>query len=495
VLEPETGKTIADRYTLLRKLGEGGMGSVWSAHDNKLKRDVAIKLVTERVAGSERGLARFQREAQSVARLRSPYIAQLYDYGVDDGSPYIIMELLEGEDLKALMSREIRLSMQDTARIVVQVAKALHAAHSKGIVHRDLKPANVFVALENGEQICKVFDFGVAKALNDLADDGETTAEGVLLGTPRYMSPEQAHGAKHVDHRSDLWALGVIAYNCVTGRLPFVAAGTGHTLVMICTEDPPKPSDLVGHLPATVDAFFAKALAKDPNERYQDAKAMGTAFAELAEVSLSNFSLSASRPSNPGATPSWEGYPSASEATGRSSATPSNRGASRDETSVETPSARSRGEASSDGTLGPATTSVDARRSWLATPRGRLVAALAAAVAVGGLVAVALTQGSAKPVVGDGATAATAAPAQPPEPATAPEPSSAASVVATSAALADPSAGAEPVAKRARRRVAKPVAAAPPLPAKPPDPEPANAQPPKPKPKSKDGLDAFSDRF
>ncbi|MEQ9318155.1 MAG: serine/threonine-protein kinase, partial [Polyangiaceae bacterium] len=174
MLDPAAGTMIADRYRLERQLGEGGMGSVWAAVDEKLRREVAIKLVTERIADSERALARFEREAMAVARLRSPYIAQVYDYGVQDGSPYIIMELLEGEDLKVMLARQGRLTVEDTARIVVQVAKALHAAHATGIVHRDLKPANVFLSRGHGEEVCKVFDFGVAKALNDLADDSDT---------------------------------------------------------------------------------------------------------------------------------------------------------------------------------------------------------------------------------------------------------------------------------------------------------------------------------
>ncbi|MEM1031311.1 MAG: protein kinase [Myxococcota bacterium] len=316
MLTPGPGVRIAERYELHHKLGEGGMGSVWAAVDQKLRRDVAVKLVTERIADSARALARFEREAMAVARLRSPYIAQVYDYGVEDGSPYIIMELLEGHDLKAKLSREGRLDIIETGRVVVQACKALHAAHQAGVIHRDLKPANIFLAREGDEDVAKVFDFGVAKALNDLADDTETTAEGVLLGTPKYMSPEQAHGAREVDHRTDLWAMAVITYACLTGRLPFEGTGTGHVLVKVCTETPPAPSDLHEGVPPVVDEFFDKALAKEPSERFQDAKSFAHAFAELAEVSMSTFSLKGKlgsgvhdRPATGGAA-SWPSAPS-----------------------------------------------------------------------------------------------------------------------------------------------------------------------------------------
>ena len=390
---PEVGKTIAGRYRLARRVGEGGMGSVWAAHDDKLRRDVAIKLVTERIADSERALARFEREAMSIARLRSPYITQVYDYGVEEGSPYIIMELLDGEDLKEVLARDKQLSMDQTARVVVQVAKALHAAHESGIVHRDLKPANVFIASEHGEQVCKVFDFGVAKALNDLADDGDTTAEGVLLGTPRYMSPEQAHGAKRVDHRTDLWSLGVIAYLCLAGRLPFVAAGTGHVLVKICTEEPPPPSQFNDALPLEVDAFMARALAKEPEDRFQTAREMGTAFAELADQSLSSFGSSS---------PSWEGMsrgrlssPSMSE----EHSAPSLGDISYD---ASMPDLSGMGMSHGDGTLGPAVTS--ARPSWLGSRRARVGVGAIALLGVGIGAGVLLTRTTTKSEDGRAAT-------------------------------------------------------------------------------------------
>jgi eukaryotic-like serine/threonine-protein kinase len=487
MLEIAAGTIIADRYRLTRQLGEGGMGSVWAAEDEKLRRAVAVKLVTERIADSERALARFEREAMSVARLRSPYIAQVYDYGVEDGSPYIIMELLEGEDLKAMLTSSGRLTVEQTAGIVVPIAKALHAAHNTGIVHRDLKPANVFLAREHGEEVCKVFDFGVAKALNDLADDSDATAEGVLLGTPRYMSPEQAHGAKQVDHRSDLWGLGVIAYLCLTGRLPFVAVGTGHVLVKICTEEPPSPSELVPGFPAEVDEFFRIALAKDADARFQSAREMGTAFAGLADMSLSSFTVGSR--SDP--RPSWGEGPGH---TGGDGSDPLDFGGPsisiQGDASITDPGGRSQ----DDGTLGPATTSVAGAGSWLATKKVRVGAALAALLAVGVLgYAIALRSGPQ-----DGTMPAASSPALPVEPAATataddkPVPTAAAAASSSAGADASGSAALDDPPKKVTTRRPK-ATKTPPAPAK--TAEPA-APPPPPPPKGKgDGLDLFNKRF
>jgi serine/threonine-protein kinase len=470
------------------------MGSVWAAHDEKLRRDVAIKLVTERIADSEKALARFQREAMSIARLRSPYIAQVYDYGIQDGSPYIIMELLEGEDLKELLARDHRLTVDQTARVVVQVAKALHVAHESGIVHRDLKPANVFIANEGGEQVCKVFDFGVAKALNDLADDNDTTADGVLLGTPRYMSPEQAHGAKRVDHRTDLWSLGVIAYFCLTGRLPFIAAGTGHILVKLCTEEPPPPSEIQPDLPPEVDAFMNRALAKEPDERFQTAREMGMVFAELADQSLSSFGTS---------TPSWEGMSrgrlSSPSVSGERDLEPSDLSFDPSSPGI---SQRMGPADTSDGTLGPAVTS--ASRPWLASRRAQLGAGVFAVLAIGILTGVVLSRGGGSP------EAATPPPQQPSvAPATTSAASSAAREIEEAPSEDDvsstaPDASASASAGQAERPAPRrPVPAAPapnpasepaPEPKPEPAPEPAKPTPPTPKPRG-DGLDLFDKRF
>ncbi len=185
VLQADT--VVAGRYRLLHELGEGGMGSVWVAYDKKLRRPVALKMLKHGYLDSGEALTRFEREAMAVARLRSPNIVELHDYGIHEGAPYMVMELLEGRDLSAKLKRAGRLRLDVVARIVGQVAKALTVAHDQGIVHRDLKPANVFLVRAGEEEIVKVFDFGIAKLARE--DDGVVTVSGALVGTPAYMSP------------------------------------------------------------------------------------------------------------------------------------------------------------------------------------------------------------------------------------------------------------------------------------------------------------------
>ncbi len=520
----QAGTVLAERYRLEHELGRGGMGEVWAGQDQKLRRPVAIKVMSARIAESESALQRFEREAMAVARLRSPYIVQVHDYGVDEDRPFIVMELVEGEDLKAMLAREKRLSIEDTARIVVQVAKALHAAHQAGIVHRDLKPGNIFLAQEHDEVTARVFDFGVAKAMTDLGEgtDSDMTGEGQLLGTPRYMSPEQAHGAKRVDHRSDLWALAVIAYSCITGRPPFVGAGTGELLVKICTERAIAPSTLIGHLPPEVDAFFEEALARDPDERFQSARELASHFAQLTDQSVSTFGLNVSAP-----TPSWSGSavgappsdPSASALTPPPDlnlpalAPPSDRGAvTRAEgphgdtgaleasqgTHGVVPAPMATGQGSpEEGTLGPATRTVAGPGSWLRSRQGLLVATLTGALLVGGAVWMVMR--------GDGTseTAPTSAQAKedapPTEPPTAPAKDEKATgqndaaAPPTSDASADKSAKAPADSSEPGKVGKKPPTAKPA--AKPKD----SATPPPPPPtkptKSKDGLDLFNKRW
>jgi serine/threonine-protein kinase len=280
------GAQIAARYTLVRCIGEGGMGSVWVARDSKLDRAVAIKVISASVA-AKYILSRFEREAMAVARLRSPHIVQIHDYGIERGAPYMVMELLAGEDLSVRLANRGRLSVEATAVLVGQVAKALATAHHEGIVHRDLKPANVFLHRDHDDEIVKVVDFGVAKALRDLGSAGDTTAEGALLGTPRYMSPEQSHGAKAVDHRTDLWSLGVIAYRALTGILPFDAEGLGDVLHKIANQPPRRVTKLVPDLPREVDRFFERALAKEPQDRFATALEMADELRRIADMPVS----------------------------------------------------------------------------------------------------------------------------------------------------------------------------------------------------------------
>src|SRR5262249_38929111 len=210
-------------------------------------------------------------------------VVQVYDYGVERDAPYIVMELLEGEDLAARLQREQWLSPSAMLPIVQQVCKALRSAHDVGLVHRDLKPANIFLARQAGEEVVKVLDFGIAKAAGPILA-GSATKTGTLLGSPYYMSPEQVRRSKQLDHRSDLWSLGVIIFQCLTGRLPFVRDELGDVLMAICSAPIPAPSQVAPELGPLVDHLVLRALARDPNERFQRADDLASAFAALVRA-------------------------------------------------------------------------------------------------------------------------------------------------------------------------------------------------------------------
>ncbi|MFT3771884.1 MAG: protein kinase [Minicystis sp.] len=282
------GRIIAGKYTLERELARGGMGAIWVAFDAQLQRRVALKLMTPDHVASAGARSRFEREAMAIARLQSPHVVQIYDYGVDEGAPYIVMELLEGEDLQARLGRVVRMPPAAVASILTQAAKALGAAHGAGIVHRDIKPANIFLARHDGEEIVKVLDFGVAALASGFAStDVHVTRAGGVVGTPHYMAPEQVRGSKGVDYRADLWSLGVVAYRAVTGRLPFDAEAFGELLIQICTDPIPPPSKLLSELGPEVDRFFERALARDPARRFGTARELSASFAEVAAAGRS----------------------------------------------------------------------------------------------------------------------------------------------------------------------------------------------------------------
>jgi eukaryotic-like serine/threonine-protein kinase len=210
--------------------------------------------------------------------LRSPHVVQVFDYGIDGEMPFIAMELLEGEDLGQRLKRGSRLDPKTAAALLVQMAKGLGKAHEAGIVHRDLKPKNVFLASTEEGEIVKLLDFGIAKFTGEIGGDTKT---GELIGSPHFMSPEQSHGAKTVDHRSDLWSLGAIVYRMLTGKNPFEGEGIGELIMKINTQSPPPPSTVVPGLPKELDAFFEKAFMRDPSERFQSARELATAFFTL----------------------------------------------------------------------------------------------------------------------------------------------------------------------------------------------------------------------
>lgn len=281
-MTPEPGLTIADKYRLDRVLAEGGMGAIWVAEHLDLGVEVAVKLMSDDVAKSPLGRKRFRREARAAARLKSPNVTQIHDYGVFDDTPYMVMELLEGEDLGHYLDRKVKLSVARSAEILTPVCHALKLAHDAGIVHRDLKPSNLFLSRSGDQEVVKILDFGIAKqTVSETSVDGET-ASGVLVGSPRYMSPEQAQGLT-VDHRSDIWSLGVVLYEMLTGELPFDGDNLGQLITSICLHEAPAPTTFDETLPGAADDLFAVLLAADPDSRIDSASTVAAALKALAE--------------------------------------------------------------------------------------------------------------------------------------------------------------------------------------------------------------------
>lgn len=278
------GLIVAGRFRLGQLLGRGGMGSVWRAQHLGLDVPCAVKFIEGEMASLPEAQARFQREAKAAAQLRSPHVVQILDHGVWEGVPYIAMELLEGEELGKRLARVGRLTPQETCGIVGQVCRALSKAHATGIVHRDLKPENIFLVRDDDREIAKVLDFGIAKSRTQDLGGSSNTKTGAMLGTPYYMSPEQAQGTKQVDLRTDLWALAVICFQSLTGRLPFESEALGDLLVKIIVHPLPVPSQY-GQVPVGFDAWWTKAAARDPAERYQSAKDFSDSLALVCGVS------------------------------------------------------------------------------------------------------------------------------------------------------------------------------------------------------------------
>jgi len=274
------GTLILNRYRLESLLGRGGMGSVWRAEHVQLKSPVAVKLLDPAIAGNEQVLARFLREAQASAALRSPHVVQIFDYGVEEGTAFIAMEMLHGQSLADRISAQGKLPPEETFRFLQQVLRAMGKAHEAGIVHRDLKPDNIFICQDDPE-FAKVLDFGVAKVKSGdlLGSAGSKTQTGMMIGTPYYMSPEQTQ-AKDIDARADLWSIAVIAFECLIGARPFTGDSFGELILGINAKPIPLPSqqDVV---PAGFDEWFVKATQRDRERRFQSAREMSD---ELGKV-------------------------------------------------------------------------------------------------------------------------------------------------------------------------------------------------------------------
>ncbi len=262
---------------LRHKIAEGGMGSVWAGEQLALNREVAVKFLTRGPATDERAVERFAFEARLIARMSSPYVPEVFDHAIaPDGTPYIVMELVVGADLRSWVADRGPLDLETTVRLVEQLCLALQAAHQLAVVHRDVKPENILVCTDGPEFRVKLVDFGIAKAPSLSWTRATLTQEGAILGTPGYMSPEQLTGESEVDERSDLWSVGVVAYWALTGTLPFGSncfAATANAV--LCAHFTP-PSDLRPELPAELDQWFEKALSRDPQGRFPSAELMSS---------------------------------------------------------------------------------------------------------------------------------------------------------------------------------------------------------------------------
>ena len=255
------GQTIS-HYKILEKLGEGGMGVVYKAEDTKLKRIVALKFLSHQAVGTEGDKARFIHEAQSAAALNHPNICTVYEIDEHENRPFIAMECIEGESLKTKIKSD-SLRVDEAVEIAVEIAEGLQEAHSKGIIHRDVKSANIMLTATGR---VKVMDFGLAKS----PDRTQLTRSGTTVGTVAYMSPEQGRG-EAVDSRTDIWSLGIVLYEMLTGELPFQADYEQATIYRIMNESPPSIRDLRSGVPFELEQVVVKALAKDPDERYEQA--------------------------------------------------------------------------------------------------------------------------------------------------------------------------------------------------------------------------------
>jgi eukaryotic-like serine/threonine-protein kinase len=250
------------KYKILEKIGEGAMGEVYKAHDPVLNRFVAVKTISAELGADDTLRKRFEREAQSAARLNHPNIITVFDYGEEQGKIFMAMELLDGSDLKQVIARRAPLSLDDKLSVVDQIAEGLAFAHAHDIVHRDLKPANVHL-LSNGQ--AKIMDFGLARL-----GGSEMTRVGMVMGTPHYMSPEQVRGER-ADARSDVFALGCVFYELLTYRKPFDADSMHSVLFKVMQEEPPSVQDLTPGIPAVLAQVVERAMAKDASQRFQNA--------------------------------------------------------------------------------------------------------------------------------------------------------------------------------------------------------------------------------
>ncbi len=280
-----SGVMLAGKYRIERTIGEGGMGIVVAATNEALRQRVAIKLLRSGALANAKALGRFEREARAAASLRSEHVARVLDVGkLDDGRPYMVMEYLEGRDLGDVIDQAVELPVGDAVDYVLQACEAVAEAHAAGIIHRDLKPKNLFLSQTvDGRPLVKVLDFGISK-IEDEAEDMSLTRTTEIIGSPSYMSPEQLRASKHVDLRTDIWALGVILYELLTKRLPFEATTVTELVAVVLTEPLPDLRLVRPDVSPELAAAVGRCLEKKRDDRFASVSDLVRAIAPFARA-------------------------------------------------------------------------------------------------------------------------------------------------------------------------------------------------------------------
>ncbi|HEY1957464.1 MAG TPA: protein kinase [Polyangiaceae bacterium] len=284
IVLPAQGDVLDGKYRIDRVIGEGGMGIVYEAFHLRLRQRVAIKVLRPDICAHPEFVARFEREARAAATLDSPHVAKVLDVDTSaDGLTYMVIEFLEGNDLAEELTRRGRFPIQEAVAYLMEACVPIAQAHAVGIIHRDLKPSNLFLAKKGSERILKLLDFGISKVLTDA--DAKSTSS-LALGTPHYMSPEHVRNASDVDRRSDIWSLGVILYELLTGTEPFQGE-PAQIIAAIVTEPVPSPRASRSDVPPELEAVIIRAMQKNPRDRFPDVRAFARALVPFApEVEL-----------------------------------------------------------------------------------------------------------------------------------------------------------------------------------------------------------------
>ena len=286
--DPHLGETLAEKYLIEELIKTGGMGSVYRGKHVLMDKRVAIKVLRPSLAVDDDVVVRFSREAKAASRISHPHAVNVTDFGESEtGVVFLVMEYLDGQTLKEVIKSEGAMSLERTTEIVRQVAGALDAAHEQGVIHRDLKSDNIMLSQTNGGDWAKVLDFGIAKIQQpEGVRDIDITAANLVIGTPQYMSPEQCSQSGPIDKRSDVYSFGIIVYEMLAGRVPFT--GDSPTLIMMkqVQDEPPSISEFRPDLPVAVQQIISRALAKQPEDRFQSAGELSKALAEASAGSL-----------------------------------------------------------------------------------------------------------------------------------------------------------------------------------------------------------------